>query len=135
MELKFSVRDFSTIKSQLGNAKLREGLTEKYVYLRSGNKLTKNHHGYFYVTIKKNGKSFLLKKRKIDREEYVAHLKNIKRVLNNKRIIYNLGKVDISFNEMEVGKFVIINGPVKDGKKLAKFLKLKNIVTKPFSEL
>ncbi len=135
MELKFSVRDFSGIKKSLkeSNAKFLYRRKEKYVYLTNGNKLTSYQGRYFYVTIKKKNGMFLLRKKGVTKGVYQSLLKNTKRILNNSRYIYKIGLTEISLNEMEVGKFVIIDS--KNPTMLAKRFGLKNQVTKPFSEL
>lgn len=137
MELKFRVRDFNQIRKvikKLG-AKLIDERTEHYVYLKSGNKLQKMKRKYYFVRIRKKGIFFRLAYLKISKHEYDKILKKeiVKRKLNNKREIWKVYSIVVSLNQMEVGKFVILEGNRSSA--LAKKLGLKNIVTKPFSDL
>ena len=138
MELKFRTRDFSKFKKYLkeSNAKHIENSIEHYIYLKSGNKLTNIRDKYFFVKITKQNNFFKLRRRKIDRKNYNRIKKSeAKIILDNKRQIYKYSSTMISLNEMKVGKFVILDGTKQGVLQLAKLLKLKNPVTKPFSEL
>ena len=136
MELKFRVNNFSRIRKSLkeNDARFLCRRKEIYIYLKDGNKLTRYQGKYFYVTIRKKNSMFLLKKRKITKKEHQFLIsRGIKKILNNSRLIYKIGSTEISTNEMEVGKFVILDG----GRNIqfAKKLGLRNRITKPFSEL
>jgi hypothetical protein len=135
MELKFGVKDFSQIRKSLkeNNARFLYRRKERYTYLKNGDKLTTYKGKYFYVTIKKKNNMFILKKTSITKNIYQSLLPNTKRILNNSKSVYKIGLIEISLNEMEVGKFVIIDG--KNPIHLSKALQLKNQITKPFSEL
>lgn len=137
MERKFRVRTFSEIKKSLKNANLVDKRTEYYVYLKSGGKLQRTKGKFYLVSIKKKGNMFVLNYRKITQNRYnqIKRRSEIKRSLRNRRQIYKLGRTEISFNELEVGKFVILDGTKKDTAILAKRFGLKNPITKPFSEL
>jgi len=137
MELKFRVTDFSKIKKFMKSAKLVDKRIEHYVYLKDGSKLQKTEEKFYLVSIKKRANMFALNHREITQNQYNKIKRNseIKRILSNKRQIYKLGRMKISFNQLEVGKFVILDGTRKDSSVLARKLGLKRLVTKPFSDL
>lgn len=139
MELKFKVRNFSKTKKELEklNARFVDRRKEHYIYLKQGGKLQRRKGNFYFVSIKKKKNMFILDYRKITKREYDKIKRNseIKRILTNKRQIYKIDRTEISFNELEVGRFVILDGNEKDTSALAKKFGLNNLITKPFSEL
>jgi len=139
MELKFRVKDFSSIRREIKKlrAKLIDKRTENYIYLKSGNKLQRTKRKFYFVIIKKRRNFFELKYKQITKNEYNKILKKekIKKILSNKRQIYKLNSTQLSFNWMKIGNYVILDGKKKGVLNLSKNLRLKNPVTKLFSDL
>ncbi len=139
MELKFKITNFSGIRAALekSGAAFQGRFTEHYAYLENGKKLTKRNGRHYLVAIGKRGRFFRLKHRKITKGHYAKLLESsiIRKKLTNRRSVYKLGSTKISFNSMEMGNFVILDGREKEIMRLKKLFRLKRTVTKPFSEL
>ena len=139
MELKFRVRNFSKLKIILkkNNARFVENVTENYDYLK-GNKKLKKVKGRFYLgSVKRKGKFFELRHRKIGKKKYEEIRKNYRvlKSVRNKRRIYKLNNSEISLNQVKEGRFVIFEGNKRNIEKLAKKLGLKKHVTKTFGKI
>src|SRR3989338_1303168 len=110
MELKFHVKNFSEAIRFLRShkAKLVDRRTERYIYLDSG-KLKESKRKYYFVNIRKKNNFFVLRYKQINKDTYNRKLKKSKsrKLIVNKRQNYLLERVEISLNEMNIGKFVI----------------------------